>query len=264
LTYDEITGHDRWSKSSLSLWLRDLPVPERCVERRATQLASIAGSGPAEQRRRALMRRDRRIDMAANRLSSLQDGELFVVGLALYWAEGAKDKPWNRNGRVVVINSDPSVLMVFLAWPDLVGVSQDRRSYRLSIHESAQVEDHERWWAETLRIPLASFRRARLKRHNPASARHNVVAGYHGCLTVSVTRSRALYDAIAGWWRGVATGVSTAPQDAVPSGHLDPGSSNGRTPDFDSGYGGSTPPPGASPPPWLPAGWWDTVGSAGG
>jgi hypothetical protein len=73
--------------------------------------------------------------------SPLERRELFFVGLALYWAEGTKDKPWNRNGRVVIINSDASVLTVFLAWLDLVGVSSDRRSYRLSIHESAHIAD---------------------------------------------------------------------------------------------------------------------------
>jgi hypothetical protein len=264
LTYDEIRAQTGVSKGSLSLWLRDLPVPARCIERRAQQLASIAGSGPAEQARRALIRRERRVAMAKNAVPSLQDRELFVVGLALYWAEGTKDKPWNRNGRVVIINSDPTVLRVFLAWLDLVGVTSDRRSYRLSIHESADVAASERWWSETLQIPITSFRRATLKRHNPVATRHNVVEGYHGCLTVSVGRSRALYDAIDGWWRGVAAGVSIQEYDAVPSEHLDPGSSNGRTPDFDSGYGGSTPPPGAGAAPWLPAGWWDTVGSGGG
>jgi hypothetical protein len=264
LTYDEIRAETGVSKASLSLWLRDLPVPARCLDRRVRQLASIAGSGPAEQRRCALIRRERHVAMAENAVPSLQDRELFVVGLALYWAEGTKDKPWNRNGRVVIINSDPTVLKVFLSWLDLVGVTSDRRSYRLSIHESADVADSERWWSETLQIPLDSFRRASLKRHHPLPSRHNVLEGYRGCLTVSVSRSRALYDAIDGWWRGVADSLPIHAHDPVPSDHLDPGSSNGRTSVFESENGGSTPPPGAGAAPWLPVGWWDTVGSVGG
>jgi transcriptional regulator with XRE-family HTH domain len=193
LTYDEIRVRTGVSKGTLSLWLRDLPVPDRCILRRKQQLARIAGSGPAAQRLRAQFRREMRISIAEDAMSRLERRELFLAGLALYWAEGTKDKPWNRNGRVVIINSDPSVLSVFLAWLDLVGVSSDRRSYRLSIHESAQVAEQERWWAVTLQIPLSSFRRASLKRHNPLPSRHNVIEGYHGCLTVSVARSRALY-----------------------------------------------------------------------
>lgn len=129
----------------------------------------------------------------------------FVAGVALYWAEGAKDKPWRRNGRVVLINSDADVLELFLRWLDLVGVADDDRTYRLNIHESADVPAHERWWAERLQVPLSNFRRATLKRHKPTTVRLNTAEHYHGCLAVSIRRSSNLYDCIEGWWSALIT-----------------------------------------------------------
>lgn len=128
------------------------------------------------------------------------DRDLFVAGVALYWAEGAKDKPWRRNGRVILINSDPDVLALFLRWLDLLGVPEEDRTYRLNIHESAEVTTHERWWAERLGVPIANFARATIKRHKPTTVRRNTAEHYHGCLVIGVRRSSILYDCIEGWW----------------------------------------------------------------
>jgi hypothetical protein len=264
LTYGEIQERTGVSKASLSLWLRDLPTPCRSEQRQVENLRRIVGRGGAIQRQRALERRSVRVAGGAAKIGPIDARELFMLGLALYWAEGTKDKPWNRNGRVVIINSDPTVLSVFLSWLDLIGVPAAARSYRLSIHESAAVGPQELWWSDALDVPLAAFRRATLKRHNPASSRHNREETYHGCLTVMVARSRGLYDAIDGWWRASVAGAAEAASQVVPSGHVNPGSSNGRTTDFESVNGGSIPPPGARSVPWLPQAWWDGVGSSDG
>jgi hypothetical protein len=105
------------------------------------------------------------------------------------------------------------MVRVFLAWLDLVGISIERRRYRLSIHETADVATQERWWAEQLSIDAASFQRATLKRHNPRTVRHQTGEDYHGCLVVSVTCPAALYDQIDGWWSAVVASVSAASAD---------------------------------------------------
>lgn len=123
---------------------------------------------------------------------------------------------------MVFINSDPDVISTFLAWLDLLGVPEERRRYRLTIHESADVAAHERWWARKLQIPLASFARASLKKHNPKTVRHNIGADYHGCLIASVTSSGSLYYAIEGWWRGLCTGVQAGVDGAHWTGNWSP------------------------------------------
>ena len=164
--------------------------------------------GEALRNRAALHREGLRRE-AAIQFGESSDRDLFIAGVALYWAEGSKDKPWRRNGRVVLINGDPTVLELFLVWLDLVGVAESSRTYRLNIHESADVAANEAWWAARLSIPLASFARATLKRHNPKTVRHNNGETYHGCLVVSVARSGWLYYAIEGWWRALISGVET-------------------------------------------------------
>jgi hypothetical protein len=70
---------------------------------------------------------------------------------------------------------------------------------RVSIHESADVEAAQRFWAEVTEAPADQFRTPALKRHNPKTVRKNLGEDYHGCLRIDVRRSGELYRRIEGW-----------------------------------------------------------------
>lgn len=209
LTYDEIANRLKVSKSSLSLWLRGQPGPDRKPYNHTEHLKKIQPLGARARRERAAAVRAGLRTAAASRLADLSPTALLVAGAVLYWAEGVKDKPWRRNGCVVFINSDPDVLATFLSWLDLVGVPEAERGFRLQIHETVDVAAHEQWWADRLGISRASFGKATLKRHNPKTVRHNTGDDYHGCLIVRVLRSGWLYYAIEGWWSAIVSGADS-------------------------------------------------------
>ncbi len=128
-----------------------------------------------------------------------------MTGVALYWAEGSKSKPYRRHDRVVVINSDVGVIKVLLAWLQLLGVDDDLIGYRLSIHETADVAAAEDWWATELKRSI-TFARPSIKKAKPRTKRLNTGADYHGCLVLDVKRSAALYQRVEGAWRGIVAG----------------------------------------------------------
>jgi hypothetical protein len=263
-TYPEIAAELSVAMGSLSLWLRDLPVPERVRHRRVAHLEGLRGIGGHKLHRRALARRDRRLTLARSAVGAISDRELFFMGLALYWAEGSKDKPWKRHGRVRLTNSDAGLLQIYLSWLQLLGVRRDELTFSLSIHENSDVPANERWWQQQLGLDTDQFRHPMLKRHNPKPRRHNTGDSYHGCLVVTVKCSTALYDAIDGWWRGALDGVNgkAGDSDRVALVRVDPGSSKGRTASFGVAYGGSNPSPGAvvqDSSPWLAPRWWNDV-----
>lgn len=53
-------------------------------------------------------------------MGALTHRELFLIGVALYWSEGAKSKPWNRSHVLSFCNSDTTMICVYLAWLDLL------------------------------------------------------------------------------------------------------------------------------------------------
>ncbi|AJP02375.1 hypothetical protein TU94_13680 [Streptomyces cyaneogriseus subsp. noncyanogenus] len=202
-TYDRIEAELGCSRSSVSLWVRDLPRPQPRYtpeEQQALMQAGLARLRDARNEERKRIKND-----AAQEIGELTDRELFMTGLALYWAEGSKSKPYDRRERAVFVNSDPGVIQVYLAWLDLLDVSRDRLGFRVLIHESADVDAACRYWAQLAGVEVSAFAKPTLKRHNPKTVRKNTGGAYHGCLVVTAARSADLYNRIEGWWNGIVT-----------------------------------------------------------
>ncbi|MFJ5686581.1 hypothetical protein [Streptomyces sp. NPDC093099] len=201
LTYDRIQLELGCSKSSISLWVRDLPRPER---REAAEQAKLAARKRWDHELAVRdERRQRTKAAAAAEIGAMSDRELFLLGVGLYWAEGTKDKPYDRREAVIFVNSDVGMIHVYLAWLDLLGVERDRVRYRVMIHESADVEAAEKYWADQVRADVSTFQRTTLKKHNPKTVRKNVGETYRGCLVIRVAQGAELYCRIEGWWYGI-------------------------------------------------------------
>jgi transposase len=208
-SYREIAEVVGVAKSTLSLWLCDVPLNEE--QRRALALRSPSGATRRAQAIRAssAQRRARIQAEARAQITRLSESELFVGGVVAYWAEGSKNKPWRTGARVSFLNSDPAMIVLFLRWLALIGVDADRLQFRLNIHESADVTAAEAFWAGVVGVPVESLDRTTLKRHNPLTIRKNVNEDYHGCLCVSVRRSTDLNVRISGWFEAIAAGAGT-------------------------------------------------------
>ncbi|MGJ5827351.1 hypothetical protein [Streptomyces ossamyceticus] len=207
-TYDQIQVELGCSKSSISLWVRDLPKPER---RRSTDEASAIARRGWEARLQQREEERRQTKAAATHaVGELSDREVFLAGVALYWAEGAKDKPYSRRERLHFINSDPNVIGFFLRWLDTLGVERERLRFRVSIHESADVTEAEAFWAGLAGVAPSVFQKASLKKHNPRTRRRNTSQAYRGCLIIYVLGSADLYRRMEGAWYGiVGAGVAS-------------------------------------------------------
>ncbi|MEE4595364.1 hypothetical protein V2J94_26355 [Streptomyces sp. DSM 41524] len=206
MTYDRIQLELGCSKSSISLWVRDLPTPDR-PPRTRKEASAIAKRGWEATMRQREIERQRTKLAAAREIDALTDRELFLVGVSLYWAEGSKSKPHRRSEAVVFINSDPSVIQTYLAWLSLLGVEPKRIRYRVMIHESAQVADAEHYWADLVGVDVDTFEKTTLKKHNPKTVRKNVGEHYRGCLVVRTLKGADLYRRIEGWWYGIVVGA---------------------------------------------------------
>ncbi|XIE78845.1 hypothetical protein AB6O49_13635 [Streptomyces sp. SBR177] len=200
-TYDQIQVELGCSKSSISLWVRDLPKPER--KRTREEASAIARRGWEVTLRIREEERQRRKQAAHKEVGSLTERELFLVGVGLYWAEGSKSKPYARREVVTFVNSDPDMITIYLAWLDLLGVERERLRFHVMIHENADVAAAERYWAELARVDVSALGKTTLKKHNPKTVRKNVGDGYRGCLVVNVRQGADLYQRIEGWWSGM-------------------------------------------------------------
>ena len=200
LDYEEIAAALGVAKSSVSLWVRDLPTPPRlsyaeCRKRSAEGARRYwAAERPIREARRAAAR-----EVAAAEIGELTDREILIAGAIAYWCEGSKSKPHRRSDRVAFMNSDPSLIKFFLRFLDTTGTPRTDLAFRVFIHESADVESAQRFWMDVTGASPAQFRTPALKRHNPKTVRKNVGENYHGCLRIDVHRGADLYRKIEGW-----------------------------------------------------------------
>jgi transcriptional regulator with XRE-family HTH domain len=138
--------------------------------------------------------------------------DVLLLGAAIYWCEGTKSKPWRRIERLQFVNTDVTLVRLFLRFLDLCQIARERVGFRVSIHESADAAAATEWWATSLGVSVESFTRPTIKRHRVRTNRKNVANDYHGCVVVTVAGSRDIY------WRVEAVMAMLAKQ--VGSDHV--------------------------------------------
>lgn len=200
LNYNQIATELGVSKSSVSLWVRDLPRPEPLSYEafRERQAAGVrrwwAAERPVREAHRAAA-----VAAAADQIGMLSDREIIIAGAIAYWCEGAKNKPYRRSDLVIFMNSDPALVVFYLYFLAKAGIGLDRLRCTVDIHESADVEAAQRFWLGITGLEAAQFRRPALKKHNPRTVRKNTGHDYHGCLRVDVLGGSDPYQKIEGW-----------------------------------------------------------------
>ena len=209
LDYEEIADELGVAKSSVSLWVCDMPVPPR-LSYEECRKRSAEGSRrywAAERQIRDARRASERAAATAE-IGELTHREILIAGALAYWCEGSKSKPHRQADRVVFINSDPALIMFFLRFLDTAGVARGDLILRVYIHENADAEAAHRFWIELTCADPGQFRQPVMKRHNPKTVRKNVNETYHGCLRIDVRRSGELYRKIEGWVSAATAGCA--------------------------------------------------------
>ena len=200
LSYREIRRHVPVSKSSLSLWLREVGLAKRQIQRLSEKKLAAGRRGGQivhEMRMRRLADRLRSANQEAKSL--LDERDLWwAVGVVLYWAEGGKMKEWSTHDRFEFTNMDPVMITFMRVWlRRYCGVHDRDVRFRLGIHETADVRGSLQFWARHLGVghdEIATWS----KRHNPSPKRRNTGSTYHGTMRMEVVRSTALSHRIAG------------------------------------------------------------------
>jgi hypothetical protein len=133
------------SKSSVSLWVRDIDVEIRRVRptrRRANSLhdAKVAEIESCNR-------------LGVERIGVLEDKEFLVTGLALYAGEGAK-----RDGEVIFANTDTRMVAVFCAWlRHFFAIDESRLRVRVYLHNGLDLDAAQQYWSRITGVPREQF-----------------------------------------------------------------------------------------------------------
>lgn len=158
-SYSQIKQRIGVSKSSLSLWLRHLPLsPERIRELR--DFSEIRIERYRETRRRTREARWAEVRKCAERdIGKLSQRELVIAGLFLYWGEGGKTSP----ASTTLSNTDPAMILFFMQWLEALAVPKEKLRVHMHFYSDMNVEKELQFWSKTLDLPLSSFTKPYIK-----------------------------------------------------------------------------------------------------
>lgn len=169
------------SRSSVSLWTRDVPVPPRPRRRpqqRDDRRYGAKSSGPNKLARRKQEEIERLLAEGKERIGELSERDFLVAGAALYAGEGMK-----RNGKVGLANTDPSFMAFFCTWlRHFFVVDESRLRVYLYLHEGLDLDAAVRHWSAITGVPRGQFGKA--YRAVPDAGIRNSKHPY-GCATVT-------------------------------------------------------------------------------
>ncbi|MEF8847088.1 MAG: hypothetical protein V5A57_01500 [Candidatus Paceibacterota bacterium] len=209
LSYKEILEKVPVAKSTLSLWLRDVGLAEKQEQRLTEKKLAAAGRGQKKIREQRERKTEEIKEEAKKEVGEINKRELWIAGIALYWAEGSKERIHNgrtNSAATKFANSDERMIKIYLKWlQEACGISKDRIKFRIYLHENAKdkkdiVQKH---WAEVTGFPIEKLNKITWKKHDPKTNRKNTGKDYYGLLEVKLEKSTDFTRKIAGWVEGL-------------------------------------------------------------
>jgi hypothetical protein len=196
----EIVSRLNASKSTVSYWCRDIILTraqQRMLARRQRH-AGAAGRLRAAELKRAerVMRSEKDAAQGVRDVGFLNQRDIYILGLALYWGEGYK----SGNEECGLTNSDPMIILTFVRWlKSVYGISSKDLVLRVSInqthrHRVSQVEQH---WSRVTGIPLSQFTATSLIR-SASRKIYRDTETHFGTLRVKVRKGTSLRRRILG------------------------------------------------------------------
>lgn len=186
-SYRDILNVIPVAKSSLSLWLKDLPLTEE--EKRALRHRKDANISHGRIKAAAALTRNRLEREKSEFIATKQEFEkylqdpLFFTGIGLYWAEGSK-----RSYSFQFMNSDTDMVCFMIMWCKRYLQVKDESIYlRLYLHKPYAHEKCEEYWSEATKIPLSRFKTTIYK---PSGLVIKKRPSYKGCIRVELAKGK--------------------------------------------------------------------------
>jgi len=191
LPINEIARRVGVSKSSVSLWVRD-------IELTAEQHATLRAMNPAYNRqlngwlRVAERHRARRLAAQQSGRELARRGEpLHLAGCMLYWGEGAKGPPH----QVCFSNSDPEMVRLFVVFLKTyfeIDAGDIRISSHLFADHLVRQREVERYWLNVADLPDESLRKSVVNLYSRSSKRKRINKLPNGTCQVVLSRVHVL------------------------------------------------------------------------
>ena len=160
-SYSQIKKEISVSKSTLSVWLKGMPLSREQIR----LLRDINESRIEKYRETMLKKKQTRLsgyyEEEKVKWLPLNPKELYVAGLFLYWGEGAK----SENHTISINNTDPKVVKFALYWMiNALNIKKEDIRVFVHLYSDMDVSKEIEYWSKELNMPVSSFNKPYIKK----------------------------------------------------------------------------------------------------
>lgn len=203
-SYSEILKKVPVAKSTLSLWLRSIGLAKKQKQRLTKKRLAAALRGAMKRKNQRIAITKEIKNKAGNELGKISHRELWLIGIALYWGEGHKERL--RGSLTQIGNSDPKLIKLFLKWlQEISNIPKKDIHFRIFLHETAKdkLDEVQKHWVKVTGFSINDFQKIDWKKNKINTHRKNIGKNYYGLLRIIVRRSTNLNRKIQGWIDGI-------------------------------------------------------------
>jgi transcriptional regulator with XRE-family HTH domain len=208
ISIKEIAKKLNVSSSSVSDWCRDIVLSEdqiKTLEQHSRDpFYGKRLSNSLRQRQARIEKTDKLIKEGVSEIGSINKRELFLIGVALYWAEGFK-----KDSQAGLASMDPDMINLFIGWlKECFGYTLDNISARVTVNISHKhrIKEIENYWSEVTGIPVEKFQKPFYQKFVWKKVYENQNE-YHGVLRIKVRKSTDFLRKITGYIQGLRNRV---------------------------------------------------------
>ncbi|MDD5396544.1 MAG: helix-turn-helix domain containing protein [Candidatus Moranbacteria bacterium] len=178
-SFKEISEKLGISKSTASLWLRDVKLSKNAKER-IIKLGVDGRNNSKKSVENRIAKEDKMISEGAAKTISncvLLRNDLKLICALLYWCEGGK----TEKAQLTFINSDPKLIKYFIdTFRKAFAVDEKRFRVLLHVHEYHIIEKQIKFWSKITKISESQF----TKPYNKPNTGKRIKEDYQGCISV--------------------------------------------------------------------------------
>ena len=202
LSYNEIQKKIRVSKSTLSLWCRDVAIIPFQALRLLKNQAKGRNKGRIISAKKQQLARIARTKFLLNKgrkeVGKLSKRDRFIAGVALYAGDGMKG-----DRHVGFSNSNAEIIQFMMKWlREFCKVPDSKFKGCIWIHDNLDSKKAERFWSKTTRIPLNQFHKTYIAKNKRNSRKIRKKIHENGVFAIRVC-DVSLQRWIKGWMVGV-------------------------------------------------------------
>lgn len=209
-TYSEILEVVHVSKSSLSLWLQHVGLAQAQKQRLTIKRKAAQLRGGEARRNKRIADTQEMFHSAQKELGHISKRDFFILGIALYWGEGTKEKKHRPSERLCFTNSDQNMVRIFMKWLRVfLKVQDDDIIIDIHVHENHKIRIQElrKYWLDITKLRTENIGSTVYKKHNPKTVRKNTGESYNGLVAIKVRRSTMLNRRIQGFINAIVATV---------------------------------------------------------